>query len=206
MRRHQVRCLADVRDDVINQGPTYILQYLDIPRVDGFIKDKDGKAVASNKSAYGGPYSADLELYTDNTLKTKVKNDTAAFDKAIDCSADGKTITFHLGEPVADFNYTTTLGMFPVPKAADTGETYGVKPHTSVSSGPYKVESYTPGKGGKFVLVRNPNWKPESDPYRHAYPDKWEVDFGLDAKVIDQRLMPELRRRRIRDRVRQRPA
>lgn len=174
---------------IINQGPTYILQYLDIPRVDGFIKDKDGKAQASNKSAYGGPYSADLELYTDNTLKTKVKNDTAAFDKAIDCSADGKTITFHLGVPVGDFNYSTTLGMFPVPKAADTGATYGVNAPYAVSSGPYQIESYTPGKGGKFVLVRNPNWKQESDPYRHAYPDKWEVDFGLQADVIDQRLL-----------------
>ena len=58
-----------------------------------------------------------------------------------------------------------------------------------VSSGPYKVESYTTGNGGKMVLVRNEKWSQASDPYRTAYPDKWEVDFGIDPKVIDQRIM-----------------
>ena len=58
-----------------------------------------------------------------------------------------------------------------------------------VSSGPYKVDSYTTGNGGKMLLSRNENWKQESDPYRTALPDKWEVDFGIDPKVIDQRIM-----------------
>ncbi len=145
--------------DVINQGPTYAIAYLDIPT------DADGS------SSYKGPYKG-----TGQDL----------FDKAVTC--DGKTITFHLNAPHGDFNYTTTLGFSPVPKAADTGETYGVaKP--PVSSGPYQVESYTTGNGGKMVLVRNPNWSQASDPYRTPYPDKWEVDFGLDSKVIDQRLI-----------------
>ena len=147
--------------DVINQGPTYAIAYLDIP------KDADGS------SSYKGPYKATGQ---------------ALFDKAVTCSADGKTITFHLNQPVADFNYTVTLGFSPVPKAADTGETYGVaKP--PVASGPYKVDSYTTGNGGKMILVRNPKWNQASDPYRGAYPDKWEVDFGIDPKVIDQRLI-----------------
>jgi len=51
------------------------------------------------------------------------------------------------------------------------------------------VESYSTGNGGKFILVRNPKWDPKSDPVRKAYPDKWEVDFGIDPKVMDQRLM-----------------
>jgi peptide/nickel transport system substrate-binding protein len=77
-----------------------------------------------------------------------------------------------------------------VPQAKDCGETYGTTADClPVSSGPYQVESYTTGNGGKMVLVRNPNWKQESDPVRPAYPDKWEVDFGLDDKIIDQRLM-----------------
>jgi peptide/nickel transport system substrate-binding protein len=149
--------------DVINQGPTYAIAYLDIPTLE------DGT------SAYKGPY-------------TSTPDQQALFDKAITCSADGKTITFHLKQAVADFNYTVTLGFSPVPKAADTGESYGVaKP--PVASGPYMVESYTTGKGGKMILVRNPNWKQSSDSYRHPYPDKWEVDFGIDPKVIDQRLI-----------------
>ncbi|MHB8890911.1 MAG: ABC transporter substrate-binding protein [Candidatus Limnocylindrales bacterium] len=147
--------------DVINQGPTYAIAYLDIP------SDADGS------SSYKGPY-------------TGVGQDL--YDKAVECSADGKTISFHLNKPIADFNYTVTLGFSPVPKAADTGETYGTAT-PPVSSGPYKVDSYTTGNGGKMLLSRNENWDQASDPYRTPYPDKWEVDFGIDPKVIDQRIM-----------------
>lgn len=145
--------------DVINQGPTYQIQYLDIPF------DEDGN------SMYPGPYSATPEQQ-------------ALYDAAVSC--DGNTITFKLNQSVADFNYTTTLGFNPVPKAADTGETYGDNP---MSSGPYMIEEYSPGVGGKMILVRNPNWDPASDPVRKAYPDRWEVNFGLDPKVMDQRLI-----------------
>lgn len=150
--------------DIINQGPTYAIAYLDIG------------SDAKGNSLYPGPYKATADQQ-------------ALFDKAIDCSADGKTITFHLNKPVADFNYTVTLGFSPVPKAADTGETYGQPGHLIVASGPYMVESYATGNGGKMILVRNPKWNAASDPYRPAYPDKWEVDFGIDTKVIDQRII-----------------
>ena len=145
--------------DVISGGPMYQIRYLDIP-----IND-DGT------SQYPGPYKATADQQ-------------ALYDNAVSC--DGNTITFKLNQPVADFNYATTLGFNPVPKAADTGETYGDQ---VVSSGPYQIESYNPGVGGKMVLVRNPNWDPASDPVRRAYPDKWEIDLGLNPKVIDQRLM-----------------
>lgn len=146
--------------DVINQGPTYAVVYLDIPT------DADGS------SSYKGPY-------------TKVGQDL--YDKAVTC--DGKTITFNLSKPIADFNYTVTLGFGAVREADDTGETFGTVAPYVTSNGPYKVESYTTGNGGKYILVRNENWKPESDPYRKAYPDKWEVHFGIDPKVLDQRIM-----------------
>ena len=146
--------------DVINQGPTYAIAYLNIP------------ADAKGASMYKGPYK---------------KTGQDLFDKAVTC--DGKTITFKLNKAVPDFNYTMTLGFYAVPKAADTGETYGQPGHLPVSDGPYMVESYSTGNGGKFILVRNPKWDPKSDPVRKAYPDKWEVDFGIDPKVMDQRLM-----------------
>jgi peptide/nickel transport system substrate-binding protein len=147
--------------DVINQGPTYAIAYLDIPL------EADGQT-----SKYKGPYTGEGQ---------------DLFDKAVTC--DGKTITFNLNKPVPDFNFTTTLGFSPVPKAADTGETYGTVAPFAVSSGPYKVESYTTGNGGKMVLVRNENWNRDSDDYRGAFPDKWEIDFGIDPKVLDQRLI-----------------
>ena len=128
--------------------------------------DKDGASV------YKGPYV------------TK-GNDTAAFDKAVVC--EGNKITFNLNKPVGDFNYTVTLLSFsPVPKAADTGEKYDDKP---VSSGPYKIQEYS--KGSQLVLVRNDNWDPATDEYRPAYPDKIVVKFGLEASVIDQRMIQD---------------
>jgi len=149
--------------DVINQGPTYAIAYLNIPS-----DAKDGS------SMYKGPYKKDAA-------------GQALYDKAVTC--DGKTITFNLNKPVPDFNYTVTLGFSPVPAAADTGETYGTVAPYVVSSGPYMVQSYQTGVGNKMILVRNPKWDPASDPYRKAYPDKWEIDFGIDPKVMDQRLM-----------------
>jgi peptide/nickel transport system substrate-binding protein len=150
--------------DVITGGPTYAIAYLDIPY------EADGQT-----SKYPGPYTATPEQQ-------------ALFDKAIDCSADGKTLTFHLNQPVPDFAYTLTLGWAPVPKVADTGEKYGSVAPFPVSSGPYKIESYTTGPGGKMVLVRNTNWSQASDTYRHPYPDKWEFDFGVDPQAIDDRM------------------
>ncbi len=147
--------------DVITDGPTYAISMLDIP------KDKDGASI------YKGPY------------KTGDTAGQAAYDKAVTCSADNKTVTFNLSRPVPDFNGTTTLLSFsPVPKAKDTGEKYDMAP---VSSGPYKIESYVEKKA--LTLVRNPNWKQESDPLRKAYPDKVVMQFSLNPQVVDQRLL-----------------
>jgi peptide/nickel transport system substrate-binding protein len=146
--------------DIITDGPQYAISLLDIPT------DKDGVPV------YKGPYV------------TK-GNDTEAFDRAVVC--EGNTITFNLAKPAGDFNYAVTLLAFsPVPKAADTGERYDLKP---VSSGPYKITEYS--KGNQLVLERNENWDPATDEYRPAYPDKIVVKFALDPSVIDQRMIAD---------------
>lgn len=148
--------------DVITDGPTYAISLLDIPQAE------DGSSV------YKGPYVTE-------------GNDIAAFDAAVTCSEDNKTITFNLNRPAGDFNYTVTLLAFsPVPAAADTGEGYDNAP---VSTGPYKISEYT--KGQKMVLVRNENWNPDSDDYRPAYPDEVVVQFALDPSAIDQRLIAD---------------
>jgi peptide/nickel transport system substrate-binding protein len=144
---------------VITDGPTYAIPLLDIP------KDKDGNPT------YKGPYET-------------ANNDTAAFDKAVECSSDNKTITFHLNQPAGDFNYTVTLTAFAaVPKAKDTGEKYD---DAVQSDGPYKITEYT--KGQQMVLERNSNWSKDVDPYRPAYPDKIVVKFSIDPSVLDQRM------------------
>ena len=68
--------------DIIVGGPTYASQYLDIPTA------KDGSSI------YKGPY----DTKADNTAGI------AAFDKAVTCSTDNKTITFNLKQPVGDFH------------------------------------------------------------------------------------------------------
>jgi len=119
---------------VITDGPTYAIDLLDIP------KDADGN------STYKGPYET-------------ANNNTAAFDKAVVCSADNKTIAFNLAKPAGDFNFTVTLTAFaPVPKAKDTGEKYD---DNVQSNGPYKITEYT--KGQQLVLERNTNWSAASD-------------------------------------------
>jgi peptide/nickel transport system substrate-binding protein len=151
--------------DVINGGPTYAIAYLDIP------KNDDGS------SQYPGPYNA-------------TPDQQALFDAAVQCN--GNVITFNLAQTVADFNYTTTLGFGAVPNpvdhpGVDTGENY--VGDAVWSDGPYKITSYTAGEGGSLVLDRNDKWDRASDDYRPAYPDQWVINFGLDLKLIDQRLM-----------------
>ncbi|HVQ87569.1 MAG TPA: ABC transporter substrate-binding protein [Actinomycetes bacterium] len=154
--------------DVVNQGPTYAIDMLDIPKL------KDGS------SAYKGPYD------------TSKDNDVAAFDKAIVCSNGGKTITFNLGLSVPDFNATVTLLAFsPVPKAVDQDPATGGENYDThmVSTGPYKIQSYD--KGRSLVLVRNENWDKASDPIRPAYPDEIDYEFSIDPNSIDQRLIAD---------------
>jgi peptide/nickel transport system substrate-binding protein len=146
--------------DIITDGPTYALVYLAAPE------------------DYPGPYTATPEQQAQWDAETIV--------------CDGNTITFNLNQPVADFNYTTTLGFSPVPNptdhpGVDVGEEYDLNVW---SNGPYQIASYQTGVGGSMVMERNPNWNPDSDEgFRMAYPDRWEVNFGLDPAVIDQRLI-----------------
>ena len=143
------------------EGPLYAISYLDIP-----------EGESDFGSAYPGPWLADEEQQ-------------ALFDKAVAC--DGKTITFTLKVPVADFNYTVGLLAFaPVPEAQDTADQYGLKPF---SNGPFKVESYEEGK--EMVLVRNENWSKDSDPVRTPHVDKIVYQFGLDEAVIDERMIAD---------------
>jgi peptide/nickel transport system substrate-binding protein len=153
--------------DIMGGGPAYAIQHLDIAtRNEG-------------ESRYPGPYTATAEQQ-------------AYFDEAVDC--DGDTITFRLNKPVADFNYATSLGMSPVPNPVDhpdlvdPGEGYGVTSHLW-SSGPYRVDSYRQGPGGSMVLVRNERWNAASDPIRPAFPESWEIHFGVDPFQIDERLI-----------------
>jgi peptide/nickel transport system substrate-binding protein len=104
--------------------------------------------------------------------------------KSIETPND-QTIVFHLNKPFADWNYVmSTPQSTPVPRAKDTGAKYTFHP---VSSGPYKIQSYTPGK--QIVFIRNPEWNSATDPNRKALPDKIVETEGLALNDIDQRIL-----------------
>ena len=141
--------------DVITGGPSYPMQYLDV--------GQDAKG----NSLYAGPYK---------------KTGQAAYDKAVTCSPDNRTITFHLSIAKPDFNYAMSYPISsPVPAAKDTGDKMDLAP---LSEGPYKVALYK--VKGEMDLVRNPNWSAATDSVRTAYPDKIVVKFGVSEDVRDQ--------------------
>lgn len=121
--------------------------------------------------AYAGPYVAD-------------PGDVAAFDRAVSCSADDRTITFRLAQPAADFGHAVSTPTFaPVPEDTPAGAGYDRAP---VSSGPYRIDSYDSAE--RLVLVRNDAWDRDTDPLRPAYPDRIEVEFAIDPRDIEARL------------------
>lgn len=128
---------------------------------------------ATGASAYKGPY-------------TTAGNNAAAYDRAVTCSPDNRTITYHLSRPVGDFDVEVASPEFsPVPKARDTGPAgYGKDP---LATGPYEFSSTQSG-GATITLVRNPHWSRASDPVRHAYPNRIQVTYGLTDAAIASRL------------------
>ena len=73
----------------------------------------------------------------------------------------------------------------PIPKA--TGHDPANVRQRPLSTGPYKIEEYTPGK--KLKLVRNDQWDPATDPARTQYPDGYEFEFAVTNEQIDQILL-----------------
>ena len=83
--------------------------------------------------------------------------------------------------------------MSPVPNpvdhpGVDTGEGYGVTTKLCRTART-RSRATRRAPGGSMALVRNDAWDQASDPVRPAYPDKWVVSFGVDPKLLDQRLM-----------------
>ncbi|MFE3450233.1 ABC transporter substrate-binding protein [Nonomuraea sp. NPDC059194] len=160
------------------------------------IKFEDGTPVTSKDVAYSVARQFDKEIHPNgptylNALldwpkdyKGAYKSKDADFSSAVE-TPDDQTIVFHLKEPFGLFDYIMQMPMtMPVPKDKDTGTKY--QEHV-VSTGPYKFEKNEIGKG--FTLVRNDQWDPASDPNRPALPDKIEVQTGVNADDLDNRLI-----------------
>src|SRR5215212_1620294 len=139
------------------------------------VKFEDGTPITSKDVKYAVARSLDKEVlvngptYFNDFLDLKgYPGPFKAKDKAAGLTAietpDDRTIVFHLKRPFAGFDYFAQLPQtMPVPAAKDTGTQYKKHP---LSSGPYKFETYAPGKS--LTLVRNTNWDPATDPNRKA--------------------------------------
>jgi peptide/nickel transport system substrate-binding protein len=107
------------------------------------------------------------------------------FDFTAVQTPDPTTIVFHLKSPNSDWPWIMSLNYTsPIPKAGDTANKEDTRP---ISSGPYKIKTYTRNK--ELVLVRNTNWDPASDPNRPALPDEFDFTLSGDLPTISQQLI-----------------
>ena len=138
------------------------------------------KATFPNGPTYFNDF-LDLQGYTSPYQDTSPdKLGLAAID-----TPDDRTIVFKLAKPFSGFDYFAQLpATIPVPQAKDTGTKY--KEHV-VSTGPYLFQTNDLGKS--FVLARNPNWDPATDPNRKPLPDRIEVALNVNSDDIDNRLI-----------------
>ncbi|MEU6248551.1 ABC transporter substrate-binding protein [Glycomyces sp. NPDC047010] len=98
---------------------------------------------------------------------------------------DEKTIVFHLIAPFPEFDSVLAQpNAVPFPVGTGAGDEFI---NDVIASGPYTVDTYTPGS--LIKLVRNENWDAGTDDVRKAYPDAWEFEIGLDGATIDERLI-----------------
>ena len=112
--------------DLISNGPTYILNFLDVP------KNADGT------SQYAGPYKGTGQ---------------ALFDKAVSCA--GETLTLKFSTPWPDFNQAVaSLRAYdPIRKDKDKGDK---SLFDVFSDGPYMLEgTFDAAKGGTWVRNPN---------------------------------------------------
>ena len=164
------------------------------------MKYEDGSPVTSKDVAYGvarsfapnlneGPHYIQQRLYPGGSYNATYKGPYDGGKPAPDGveTPDDRTIRFTFAEPHCDLPYAAAMPTtVPVPAAKDTRDQYDNRPF---SSGPYKVKSYQ--RDALLELERNPNWDPNTDPLRTAYPDAFRFTFGLAAAQIAERLVAD---------------
>ncbi|MEV7617881.1 ABC transporter substrate-binding protein [Streptomyces sp. NPDC089799] len=184
--------LAQSLPEISNDGKTYTLKLKD------GVKFEDGSPITSKDIKYGiervfaqdvlsgGPtYLIDVLDQGQKYPGPYKDADPAKMGLKSVQTPDDKTIVFNLAAANSDFSYLLAMpGSSPVPAAKDTGAKYTNQP---VSTGPYKVESFTAGKGATFV--RNEHWDPKTDPIRKGLPDKVSFTVTTNAEDMDQRLL-----------------
>ncbi|MFJ6771963.1 ABC transporter substrate-binding protein [Kitasatospora sp. NPDC091257] len=98
---------------------------------------------------------------------------------------DERTIVFHFPQPQADVPYMAAQSSSsPVRRDKDTGTDYDRLPF---ATGPYRIVEHV--QNTRMVLERNPAWKPETDPIRSQYPEKFVFTYGKEALNLNQEIL-----------------
>ncbi|MCZ7437423.1 ABC transporter substrate-binding protein [Micromonospora sp. WMMC241] len=164
------------------------------------VKYEDGSPVTSKDVAHGiarsfapalneGPHYIQQWLYPGGAYNASYQGPYDGGRPVPDgvATPDDRTIRFTFPQPHCDLPYAAALATSaPVPPAKDTRANYDLRPF---SSGPYQVKSYQ--RDVALELERNPNWDPETDPIRNAYPDAVRMTFGLEQAQIAERLVAD---------------
>jgi peptide/nickel transport system substrate-binding protein len=128
-----------------------------------------GTGTKYRKALPDGPYKG--KHLPDSTLETP----------------DKKTVIFHFQDPQPDAPFALAMAAYGVvEKSKDTKEKYDSAP---VATGPYKIESFKPGKSMK--LVKNTHWDPKTDAFRHQYVDGFDITFNHQASDSTKRLLAD---------------
>ncbi|MGQ0843932.1 MAG: ABC transporter substrate-binding protein [Sporichthyaceae bacterium] len=152
---------------------------------------EDGQPITAEHVKYGLERTFVKDYSEGPTYLQTWMTDTADFQKVYDGpyggrsydrieTPDAKTVVLKFPKAQPDVPFALSMPFSsPVRKDKDTRTEYTKAP---LSSGPYRIEARQIDKS--MTLVRNPNWKAESDPIRTDYPDRFEFVFG--QQPVDQ--------------------
>ena len=121
------------------------------------------------------------------TLETSASQVPSLLPSGITVS--GQTITFHLNQPVSDWDYLMTLqetAPFDTQAGPDKGTSYA---NNVISSSDYEIKSYSPDS--QMVLVPNPKYNAASDPngLHKVHASQITLKFNVAQDTIDQDIL-----------------
>ncbi|MBA2532284.1 MAG: hypothetical protein H0V23_09290 [Nocardioidaceae bacterium] len=159
------------------------------------VRFEDGTEVTAADVAYGVKRSLDRDKFPDGPTVSneffleddKYKGLYTTGTQYAGVVVEGNTLTIKMERPFPDMPYWGTFpAMGPIPEGGSEPARYTRHP---LATGPYKLAEYTPGKS--LTLVRNDQWDPDTDPGRHAYPDRYEFRFNEPQKQIDATILDD---------------
>jgi peptide/nickel transport system substrate-binding protein len=153
------------------------------------VRFEDGTEVTAADVAYGIRRSFDRRTFKNGATYSNdyfLNGDTYKGPYTSGTGYDGievagNTLTLKMERPFPDMPYWGTFpAMGPIQERHSDPATYGRHP---LATGPYKVADFTPKES--LTLVRNKYWDPDTDPGRHASPDKYVFSFTERWESID---------------------